>query len=101
MDNFTRETALAALAYAIQAGEESSSQDAIETNRAAHVVSQSLIQNVGASAHEARQTARALVTLGEEEIGILVRKSPREIGFFHRIFQEYLAAQHLSRLSFD
>ena len=101
LDNFTRETALAALAYAIQAGEESSSQDAIESDRAAHVVSQSLTQQVGLSAQEARQTARSLVTLGEEEIGILVRKSPREIGFFHRIFQGYLAAHHLARLSFD
>jgi hypothetical protein len=101
LDNFTRETALAALAYGIQAGEEASSQDAIETDRAAYVVSQSLIQTVGSTAHEARQTARSLVTLGEEEIGILVRKSPREIGFFHRIFQEYLAAQHLASRSFD
>jgi len=101
LDNFTRDTALAALAYAIQAGEESSSQNAIENDRAAQVVSKSLMQQVGFSAQEARQTARALVTVGEEEIGILVRKSPREIGFFHRIFQEYLAAQHLARLAFD
>jgi hypothetical protein len=43
------------------------------------------LELVGLSAQEARQTARSLVTLGEEEIGILARKSPREIGFFHGI----------------
>jgi predicted NACHT family NTPase len=101
LDNFTRETALAALAYAIQAGEEASSLDAIENDRAAHVVCQSLVQQVGWSVQEARQSARSLITLGEEEIGIIVRKSPREIGFFHGIFQEYLAAQHLARLAFE
>jgi hypothetical protein len=45
--------------------------------------------------------ARALVTLGEEEIGILVQKAPREVGFFHRIFQEFLTAQYLVGLPFD
>ena len=30
-----------------------------------------------------------------------VRKSPREVGFFHRIFQEYLAAQHLASFLFN
>jgi energy-coupling factor transporter ATP-binding protein EcfA2 len=101
LDNFTREAALAALAYGIHTGQEQASPDSIEIDRAADVISQCLVQRVGMTSSDARQNARALVTLGEEDIGILVQKSPREVGFFHRIFQEFLAAQHLGGLPFD
>ena len=101
LDNFTREAALAALAYGIHTGQQEASPDSIEIDRAADVISQCLVQRVGMTSSDARQNARALVTLGEEEIGILVQKSPREVGFFHRIFQEFLAAQHLGGLPFD
>jgi hypothetical protein len=32
---------------------------------------------------------------------MLVQKSPQEVGFFHRIFQEFLATQHIGGLAFD
>jgi NACHT domain len=101
LDLPTREIALAALAYAIHSGHEGASPDSIETDQAIDVVSQCLIQRVGMSAMEANNSARAILTLGEEDIGILVKKSPREVGFFHRVFQEFLSSQHLAAMEFD
>ncbi len=101
IDSFTREAALAALAYGIHTGQQGASPNSIEIDRAADLISQCLVQRVGMAPSEAHQNARALVTLGDEEIGILVQKAPREVGFFHRIFQEFLAAQYLVGLPFD
>jgi hypothetical protein len=53
---------------------------------------------LGFEQREARQYSRQAVEVGEGTLGLLVRRSPKEIGFFHRVFQEYLAAYHLSRL---
>ena len=39
--------------------------------------------------------------VGEESIGILVKKSPREVGFFARTFQEFLSSKHLISLDFE
>jgi hypothetical protein len=101
LDSFTREAALAALAYGIHTGQQGASPDSIEVDQAANVINQCLVQRMGMASNEAHQNARALVTLGEEEIGILVQKAPREVGFFHSIFQEFLAAQYLGGLPFD
>lgn len=48
---------------------------------------------------EAHRYSREVLDISENTIGILVRRSPTEIGFFHRAFQEYLASYHLSRMS--
>jgi energy-coupling factor transporter ATP-binding protein EcfA2 len=48
---------------------------------------------------EAHRYSREVLEVSENTIGILVRRSPTEIGFFHRAFQEYLASYHLSRMS--
>jgi hypothetical protein len=101
LDFPTRETALAALAYEIHSGQDGTSADSIEIDRATAVVSRCLIQRVGMSAGDAIQAARDILTLGEEDIGILVKKSPREVGFFHRIFQEFLSSKHLVSMEFD
>ena len=101
LDVPTRETALSALAFAIHSGNEGSSPDSIEVDQAISVVSQCLTQRIGMLQGEAQQEARKFLSLGEEEIGILVKKSPREVGFFHRVFQEFLAARHIASLSFD
>jgi hypothetical protein len=101
LDLPTREMALAALAYAIHSGQEGASRDSIEIDQAIDVVSQCLVQGIGMSGLDAGQAARAILTLGEEDIGILVKKSSREIGFFHRVFQELLCSQHLAGMEFD
>jgi hypothetical protein len=101
LDRPTREMALAALAYAIHSGQEGATPDAIEMDKAIGVVSQCLVQRVGMSASDANQAARTVLTLGEEDIGILVQKSAREVGFFHRVFQEFLSSQYLASMEFD
>lgn len=41
-------------------------------------------------------TADQLLDIAEGELGLLVRKGPRELGFLHRILQEQLAAEFIS-----
>jgi NACHT domain len=101
LDPTTREMALAALAYAIHTGQDGASPDSIEIDRAVNVVSRCFVQGIGLSGAEATQAARAVLTLGEEDLGILVKKSPREIGFFHRVFQEFLSSRHLTGMEFE
>jgi predicted NACHT family NTPase len=101
LDPLTREMTLAALAYAIHSGQEGAAADAIEIDRAISVISQCLAQRIGMSVSDANQTARTILTLGEEGIGILVKKSSREVGFFHRVFQEFLSSLHLVSLEFN
>jgi hypothetical protein len=52
----------------------------------------------GFEQREAHRYSKKVLEVGEKTIGLLVRRSPKEIGFFHRVFQEYLAAYHLSRM---
>jgi hypothetical protein len=101
LDAPTREMALAALAYAIHSGQEGASQDAIDIDRAISVISQCLVQRIGASVANANQDARTILTLGEEDVGILVKKSSREVGFIHRVFQESLTSVHLASVEFS
>jgi len=56
-------------------------------------------QGFGLDRLDARRYSRWLVEIGQSTIGLLVRKSQREIGFFHRVFQEYLAARYLSGMT--
>ena len=44
----------------------------------------------------AADTADQLLNIAEGDLGLLVRKGPRELGFLHRIIQEQLAAEFIS-----
>ena len=44
----------------------------------------------------AAETAEQLLDIAEGDLGLLVRKGPRELGFLHRILQEQLAAEFIS-----
>ena len=44
----------------------------------------------------AADTADQLLDIAEGDLGLLVRKGPRELGFLHRILQEQLAAEFIS-----
>ena len=65
---------LAALAYAIHSGQEGATPDAIEVEHAVGVISQCLIQRIGMPVSDANQTARVILTLGEEDIGIFCQE---------------------------
>ncbi len=55
----------------------------------------------GLDAAESRKISGELLQIGESTLGLIVRKSHGDLGFFHRTFQEYLAATHLSTMAFD
>lgn len=47
---------------------------------------------LGLGRKEAIKISRLILNIGEGNLGLLVSKSPTEIGFFHRAFQEFLAS---------
>jgi NACHT domain len=48
------------------------------------------------SVDDSRRIARELIDVGESVSGLLVKRSPGEMGFYHRVIQEHLAAVHLA-----
>lgn len=50
----------------------------------------------GFSRRDASNQAAKFIEIGESDIGILVKTSPYELGFFHRSFQEFLAASYIA-----
>lgn len=56
---------------------------------------------LGYDPREARAISRKLLQIGENTVGLLVKRSPTQVGFFHRAFQEFLAASHLSRMPLE
>ena len=54
---------------------------------------------LGLDSSDAHKLLGKFTENAEGSLGILVRKTPKELGFFHRSFQEYLAGLHLSRLA--
>lgn len=50
----------------------------------------------GLNASNARKISQQVLEIGENSLGILVKKTQVELGFFHRALQEYLAAIYLS-----
>ena len=55
----------------------------------------------GFNRRDAKNSADDILHLGEDDIGIIVKTSPDEIGLFHRSFQEFLAAYYIASLSSD
>jgi len=52
----------------------------------------------GMEQHRATQVAESVLEQAEKSLGIIVRRSRSELGFYHRTIQEYLTAFNLSRL---
>ena len=91
---------LAYLGYYIQ---EQFEEGLIDHDKAGSIVEEYLKdceRGFGFQPPEAHRYCREVLEVSENTIGILVRRSPTEIGFFHRAFQEYLASYHLSRIPF-
>ena len=57
--------------------------------------------NLELPASEAEDWAARVLELGQHEFGVFVRHQEHHVGLLHRIFQEYLAAKHLTRLPLD
>jgi NACHT domain len=76
-----------------------STRDAIITVEAARAHLETQLEDSGGqfalSRRDARLQAGRFVDIGETTLGILVKRSQHEIGFFHRALQEQLAAVQL------
>ena len=51
--------------------------------------------------YQARRYSDQFLKVSEDVIGVIVKQSHTEIGFLHRVFQEYLAASYISKKSLD
>ena len=94
----TRERALAQLAWETH---QSLGSDALGKDKARNVLEDFCRAHLGKTPGEALEVADELLAIGAETVGILIEKSPAEIGFPHRAFQEFLAAKHISNLPFE
>ena len=58
-------------------------------------------QPFGLSKLEARNQSRKILQIGHNTIGLLVKWSPTQVGFLHRVLKEYLAAFYIASRAFD
>ena len=93
-----RERALARLAWETH---DAPGSDALDKTVAQNALQDFCSTHLYKNDAEALEIAEELLTIGAETVGILVEKSPVDIGFLHRSFQEFLAAKHLSNLPFE
>jgi len=86
------------IAYAVL---KNSSEGLIEKAKAKELICDYFINDYREKKEDAIRKSHETLDISENQIGILVEKSNDELGFFHRTLQEYLAAFHLSNLSFS
>ncbi len=102
LDPITRRRALSALAYGMQERPDvRQAPDALTVPAATAFLRDYLVRELDLPADRARERAGQLLSVGAEAIGILVERSPGEVGFLHRAFQELLAAEHLAALDLE
>jgi hypothetical protein len=92
---------LSLLAFEMQSQE---SGGVIAKDRARAVIEDSLgdpEHGPGLDHTTAVRLAKRLLEIGQNTLGVLVERTSVEVGFFHRSFQEHLAANHVSRLALD
>ena len=94
----THERALARLAWETHA---SAGSDALDKIIAQKALQDFCITHLSKTPEKALEISEELLAIGAETIGILIEKSPADIGFPHRAFQEFLAARHISNLPFE
>jgi len=58
-------------------------------------------QGFGMNRHRASETAQAILNRAEDNLGILVKRSQNDVGFYHRTMQEYLVSFNISRLPIE
>jgi hypothetical protein len=94
----SRERALSDLAYRMAT---SPSAYVCDKEQATRLLMQHFERFLGTTGAEAHKHAEQLLEEAQISHGMLAEKSPRDIGFIHRVFQDFLAAQFLSRQPFD
>ena len=94
----SRERALSELAYRMAT---SGSPYICDKDEAVQILAAHLESSLGLGGADARQRAAGLLDETEVTYGILAEKSHRDIGFIHRVFQDFLTAKFLSRQSLE
>ncbi len=101
LDSEDIRTALGMLAFEIQSRE---TGGVISKDRARSIIESHLKDaehGPGLDSRLAVRLSKKLLEIGENTLGVLVERTPADVGFFHRSFQEYLAANHVSKMLFD
>jgi hypothetical protein len=102
LDAISVRAVLAHLAYNIHAGE---GQGVVDDEQAVSLIRALLVSDesigLGMDEPSAATIARGFLPAGTDSLGVLSRPSPKQIAFFHRAIQEFLASVHLNRLSLD
>jgi hypothetical protein len=58
-------------------------------------------QGFGMTQHQAVEAAKEIISKAEDSLGILVKRSQDDVGFYHRTMQEYLVSFNISRLPIE
>ena len=58
-------------------------------------------RGLGLTSREAQQCSRQVIDASKQALGIIVERSPYEVGFYHRAFQEFLAAICVYRMPIE
>ncbi|HET6388225.1 NACHT domain-containing protein [Hyphomicrobium sp.] len=103
LDTKLRDRLLADLAFALHSGEiEGAVTDsATEDDALARAIALIRERQSLPDPEKAQSGARAILQFSEERAGLLVKKAPGNIGFFHLSLQEHLAARHLQQRSLE
>ncbi len=91
--------ALARVAFDVQ---DTRADGLISDDDLQEVVRQFLVDDelgLGMDSSQARALPSQFTHMAEGTLGLLVRQATKQLSFFHRSFQEYLAAFHLARLT--
>ena len=90
-----RRAALARLAFAVR---ETQPGGALEVTRARQIIGDFLMSSEGfeLARAEALAAAREILSINSETQGLLVERAPREVGFVHASFEEYLCGEYVA-----
>jgi len=90
-----RRAALARLAFAVR---QTQPAGALEVTRARKIIGDFLASSEGfeLARAEALAAAREILSINSETQGLLVERAPKEVGFVHASFEEYLCGEHIA-----
>jgi len=103
-NSLSEENLKKALAYLANYIQENHKEGLIHEERAKEVISEFLTNEelgFGMSRFQANELAVLIISDAENNLGIVVKKSQENVGFFHKTMLEYLVSFHLARMPMD